>query len=77
MIVVDSSDYTHRATQATNALPFGIVRKGITLMKAIGERVPLLLVVHRSALVFLALCIGSVGCDRAAVVIGGYHNVGR
>ena len=41
------------------------------------REIPLLLVVHSGALVFLALCIGSVDCDRAALAIGRDHNVGR
>jgi hypothetical protein len=38
---------------------------------------PLLLVVHCGAFVFLALCIGSIDCDRAALAVGCDHNVGR
>src|SRR5947209_17330935 len=36
----------------------------------------LLLVVHGSALVFLALCVGCIHCDRAALAIGRDHDVG-
>jgi hypothetical protein len=63
--------------QTTNALPFRSDRKGITPMAAFEEMIRLLLVVHRGALVFLALCIGSIDCDRAALAIGRDHNVGR
>jgi hypothetical protein len=63
--------------RTTNALPFRHERKGITPMAAFKEMIPLLLVVHCGALVFLAVCIGSIGCDRAALAIGRYHNVGR
>ncbi len=66
-----------KCQQTTNALPFRSERKGITPMAAFEEMIPLLLVVHCGALVFLALCIGSIGCDRAALAIGRDHNVGR
>ena len=46
-------------------------------MAALGEMIPLLLVVHCSALVFLALCVGSVDCNRAALAIGRDHDMGR
>jgi hypothetical protein len=46
-------------------------------MAAFEEMIPLLFVVHCGALVFLALCIGSIGCDRAALAVGRDHNVGR
>lgn len=59
---------------STNALPFTSERKGITPMAA---WIPLLLVVHCGALVFLALCIGSMDRDRAALAIGRDHNVRR
>ena len=42
-----------------------------------GEMIPRLLVIHCCALVFLALCIGSVDCDRAALAIGCDHDMGR
>ena len=63
--------------QTTNALPFRGERKGITPMAAFEEMIPLLLVVHCGGLVFLALRIGSSGCDRATLAIGCDHNVGR
>ena len=46
-------------------------------MATFEEMIRLLLVVHCGALVFLALSIGSVDCDRAALAIGRDHNVGR
>src|ERR1035437_825642 len=69
-------NYAHNASRLTNALPFRSERKGITPMAAFEGMIPLLLVVHCGALVFLALCIGSIGCDRAALAIGRDHNVG-
>jgi len=60
-----------------NALPFRSERKGITAMAALGEMTPLLLVVHGSRLVFLALCGGSVDCDGAALAIRRDNDMGR
>ena len=68
---------TLKCQQTTNALPFSRERKGIISMAAFEEMIVLLLVVHQGALVCLALGIGSVGCDRAALAVGRDHNVGR
>lgn len=77
-VTVAKCNFAHKRQQVKqNALPFRSERKGIIPMAAPGEMIPLLLVVHCCALVFLALCIGSVDCDRAALAIGGDHDMGR
>jgi hypothetical protein len=46
-------------------------------MAMLGEMIPLLLVEHFSPRVFLALCVGSVDCDRAAFAVGRDNDMGR
>jgi hypothetical protein len=57
--------------------PFRSERRGITRWQHSRRSSLLLLVIYCGALVFLALCIGSVDCDRAALAIGRDHHVGR
>ena len=51
-----------------------IEREGITSYYQRTRKIPLLLVVYRRVLDFLALRIGSRGADRAGLAIGGHDD---
>jgi len=72
-----TGDYIHNASRLQMPSRSEASGRASLRLAAFEEMILLLLVVHCGALVFLALCIGSIGCDRPALAIGRDHNVGR